>query len=775
MHRSPLIFISSVALALFPCLGHGAPPSGAAAAPPAAAATAATGIFPGLQEPQSAGQVSDASLKNLRALGKSLARLGEGAEVDAVEKLLRELGDPAKEVDKAHKAWNKELAKARPSKSKRSAALKGVDKLTAGLHQELTSASDPETTRLLAELILRFDSESETAHEALGRQQVDGRWTTSEAEGWRSGRERAADLLHRAHHLPIEISIGRSDLPTLRELYGDEGIQVYAHGIHFHGGDDVEKLKRVLQSVLRGLALSHALRGGEMEVPPLAPMHYVLLRRDPEHFPRAIGEAGARGGLPASEIEAAKDYWWFFDSRGWATLRWQMDSDLASTVFYFCQERLRWQPCLTQGHCNWISLNLFGATVPTIFVTEPVFSEARTTTGMSRKLRGILRLATSRAIFASRLWMKNKVRAGERVPWSLAMVDHPGKISGEILLKATLVAEYLQDQQLLRGVIQSTQGKSKRVPAFEDALGQALPVFEEQWRRWLMGEEAQTGLRQRLQQQGGSEAPEAGSHPAVQVLQRIRAEAGAGLFASTEEDPGGFQMDLWLDPELSSMAHAHALYLELNPDLHALWPDVHYEEQGRPGYSVEGNLAGSHAVIAFSDSAEDAIDHWLATFYHRLPLLDPGMFGMGYGQVSDIIVLDCTSLTAPTYLDAWVVWPADNAAAVPRSFRPELPNPVPGENQSAWGYPITLQAFGKDMAGPLDVRMRLFLGNDAAAAAEVACHFLSPSAPKNPELAPANAFCLIPKQQLAASHTYTVVAESASLGKVLRWSFRTAR
>ena len=56
----------------------------------------------------------------------------------------------------------------------------------------------------------------------------------------------------------------------------------------------------------------------------------------------------------------------------------------------------------------------------------------------------------------------------------------------------------------------------------------------------------------------------------------------------------------------------------------------------------------------------------------------------------------------------------------------------------------------------------------------VDCWFLSPENPRNAELAPAGAYCLIPKTALKAGARYRVSAERDG-GAAITWSFTTGR
>jgi hypothetical protein len=161
----------------------------------------------------------------------------------------------------------------------------------------------------------------------------------------------------------------------------------------------------------------------------------------------------------------------------------------------------------------------------------------------------------------------------------------------------------------------------------------------------------------------------------------------------------------------------------------------------------------------------------MGTFYHRLPLLDPGLLRIGWGLEGGYACLDAGSMVGRTSVpETTVCWPADGQTGVPLAFQPELPNPVPGEDQASWGYPITLQlfAFPRDVV-PVVREMTLTEAGGAA----VDCWFTGPERPLNPELGPAAAWCLIPKARLKPGTRYQVQALLAD--RTVSWSFVTGR
>ena len=92
--------------------------------------------------------------------------------------------------------------------------------------------------------------------------------------------------------------------------------------------------------------------------------------------------------------------------------------------------------------------------------------------------------------------------------------------------------------------------------------------------------------------------------------------------------------------ELSEGCLAHAKYLAANQGemaTHGL--DPHRERKDLPGYTEKGYKAGMASVIASSGGylqggwPSGAVNVWMATFYHRVPILNPHLKKIGIGYV----------------------------------------------------------------------------------------------------------------------------------------------
>jgi uncharacterized protein YkwD len=88
-----------------------------------------------------------------------------------------------------------------------------------------------------------------------------------------------------------------------------------------------------------------------------------------------------------------------------------------------------------------------------------------------------------------------------------------------------------------------------------------------------------------------------------------------------------------LDDELSSGCQSHARYLSLNakrPAGNGL--AVHRENADLPGATPAGAKAAEKSVIAVVLDPQACVDGWMATLYHRIPILAPNLERVGFGH-----------------------------------------------------------------------------------------------------------------------------------------------
>jgi uncharacterized protein YkwD len=87
-----------------------------------------------------------------------------------------------------------------------------------------------------------------------------------------------------------------------------------------------------------------------------------------------------------------------------------------------------------------------------------------------------------------------------------------------------------------------------------------------------------------------------------------------------------------LDPELSRGCRAHARYLAQNQRQAAVQGmGVHRQDEKLPGASPEGAKAAKESVIAVLLDPYACVEGWMATLYHRIPILTPNLERVGFG------------------------------------------------------------------------------------------------------------------------------------------------
>jgi hypothetical protein len=717
-----------------------------------------------------------AAIDKVEKLALDLAKKGRADEVDDVLEVLVRLGPPAAEVGKVREAARKALGPTKPAPAPELAP--AAKAAAADLVAALDAADEGGRVRL-AEAAVLLDSGSAKAQEALGRVLVDGTWGPKGLPEIVKRRAAIADALRQARRLEVPVEKGISDIAAFQDLYGKPGHFVQWDEFSLHSVKlSPEKLERMLKATVRAISLSNYVRTGTLALPLHIHPIKVMALGSREDYKRAVAEAVAHGGMQAKDKE------WYLSIESFEDERKYLASSAAEEIYeeatyaYWVYRRQSWalvsaqgQPCLDAGHLNWVCQSFLGITAPQPAVhevKEKVIDED-TTAGRARATeRQEIRRIAEAGIAGTHAWMVWLASHHEDPPWTAAMLPQQGDIGGEPLLKATIVAEYLHETGEFAKLWEATlPGKveegTKTPEVMAKALGQDLAQFEARWREWLLP--ARAGVAQRLVAPPPP-PPDPATRRVLARLDALRKTAGGKQKYAGEIRP------LASEPSLSKGCLLHARYLGKHPDQLSKWPDAHEEFSDREPFTPEGCFAGLHSVIDPSaDSPEAAIDHWMGTFYHRLPLLDPGLIRVGWGLEGKIAVLDVGSMVDAGFRFPLVIaWPADGATDVPARFTPELPNPVPGEVQAKWGTCVTVQVFGYVPMPSLVVR--LYEGSPVASH-EVACHVSTPSKPSNPELPTPGAWALMPKAALTPKTTYTVVAEGFEGGARHEWKFTT--
>jgi hypothetical protein len=716
--------------------------------------------------------------KALHAVTSDIARLGRGDLVKELQQILHELGADEKEAE----PWKKKAArfldraKGEPKERAVQAAAKKLGRAINGIADVLEAdgpAGGGDVERL-AQLILQLDSDHEPAHRALGHEQWKGAFATPERIRIERGVEAMEAAANEAAALEVDVSVSRPSSSELtQKLYGEDSHSVTANGITLHGGIEARRLERALRQAIRGLAFTNWVMTGEVAAPKLGRPYHIMFADNEPDYERAMDEAVAASWLTEKNrdrVQSENDES-FMLKKGGRCSRWRTEGRISSLVHWAVHRTVlpnSAQPALLVGHINWVSLRFFGTGKPTVSYREAGAASMGSTAKAKARTEALWRAASS-GVFGARCWIRAQLKAGKSVSFSRSILDQEGKISGEPLLIATLAAEYLQATGEFEGAARAKPGEgSTIVAAMESALDRTVPAFDGQWTTWLMGESQGQGVVQRLAGSGsrsvGTDEVSSEVRAGVKYLSEMRNEAFAplGVFTETVEPFA----------ELCEQNALHAAYLNLHPEQKSAWPDAHEQYPDQEGFSALGAWAGTHSVIAFSGDAASAIDEWMGTFFHRLPLIDPGLCGTGLAIDEEVVVLDVASLANRYHGEALVAWPPDGMNDVPLSFVPELPNPVPGEDQSGFGYPFTVQAYWGEELAERTLTLSMFAGQSDD---PVECHVITPDAPLFDRLSPENAYCLIPKRPLAPGESYRVTGRCLETDTVTTWRFKTGR
>lgn len=249
----------------------------------------------------------------------------------------------------------------------------------------------------------------------------------------------------------------------------------------------------------------------------------------------------------------------------------------------------------------------------------------------------------------------------------------------------------------------------------------------------------------------------------------IRQAAGLGLLRQ--------------NAQLDVAAQGHSDYLSLN-DMTG-----HYQSPGHNGFTGADVWARARAAGYSAASTADEvlgtvpgdgpgasyIDGLISTPYHRMAMLEyrPDELGVGHsGEFPQNMVFNTgrnPGQGAPDRL--FVIWPTDGAAGVVTAGGPESPDPIPENNGSPYGYPVSIQSHElkelsvtsftlEDAAGNIVDAKLLHHSTDANLSTRFrARHFAA----------------LIGRSPLMANTTYTARFTGAVDGQTIThtWSFTT--
>jgi uncharacterized protein YkwD len=154
-------------------------------------------------------------------------------------------------------------------------------------------------------------------------------------------------------------------------------------------------------------------------------------------------------------------------------------------------------------------------------------------------------------------------------------------------------------------------------------------------------------------------------------------------------------------PAIAAAATAHCAYYVNNKGACVASP--HREVAGCEKFTAErfGDRmrmaryggAPSYEAMTYVGSGAEAVDKWVDSVWHRLPILSPYVQDAGYGTVGACDTMDF-GWSPTTLTQAPVAYPYDGQAKVPTTFDGRIESPILPAPPSGWpsGYPILVYA-----------------------------------------------------------------------------------
>lgn len=230
-------------------------------------------------------------------------------------------------------------------------------------------------------------------------------------------------------------------------------------------------------------------------------------------------------------------------------------------------------------------------------------------------------------------------------------------------------------------------------------------------------------------------------------------------------------MPVRLDHTLSERCEQHVQYMETNNEL------THYQDSAKPDATPDGALAGRSSDLASGvRDMQHAIELWIHSLYHRLPLLDPSMtqIGMAFSPDGGYACLYVYGINESMRNVQYhpVAFPAPGMTHVPTAFKGnERPDPLTGQSaQYPVGEVMTLSFPSEAHISAMTVTLSDTHGSSVRGLTRL------PRDPNDPSVAvQRNTVSFIPLAPLAAGVRYTVtvhgIVDHAPFST--EWTFRT--
>lgn len=237
------------------------------------------------------------------------------------------------------------------------------------------------------------------------------------------------------------------------------------------------------------------------------------------------------------------------------------------------------------------------------------------------------------------------------------------------------------------------------------------------------------------------------------------------------------------DERLSEGAANHSVYMITNSSA------SHNEDPNLPNYTDNGLQAGKNGNIAISGVAGTTyywpIEYWISAAFHAIPLLDPALEYVGYGEHSDVnssfgmaATMDVKSGPRRDATDTQypILFPRDGGQTwVTRYNMPEFPNTASGCNgyQKPTGSPIILLlGDGENTPQIRDTKLQQN-GSDVAHCVFDETNYYNPQPywqdVGRTILDQRDAVVILPRSPLTVGQEYSVYVNNG--GEEIEWSF----
>jgi len=181
--------------------------------------------------------------------------------------------------------------------------------------------------------------------------------------------------------------------------------------------------------------------------------------------------------------------------------------------------------------------------------------------------------------------------------------------------------------------------------------------------------------------------------------------------------------------------------------------------------------SGGGEIMAFLNDAAAAVQMWVDSVWHRIPLLDPAIKVLGYGNAigCDAIDFGPGMRTEPARV---VVYPYDGQLGVTTAFDGRFEGPMPPAPITGWPSSNPISVYAQELS---ITEHRLFVEGDDTPISHVWLDSASALLPPSQQRLLRNVAFMYANQPFLPNTTYRVVIAGTYAGGLLneRWTFTT--